>query len=54
MEHAMIDSIDLDIALLQLDFYKENYVVVKVDYTWDAVSEMHSFDIYYVEKDLWR
>ena len=54
MEHAMIESIDLDMALLHLDFYKEKYVVVKVDYTWNTVSEMHRFDIYYVDRDLWR
>ena len=54
MEYAMIESRDLDMALLHLDFYKEKYVVVKVDYTWNSVSEMHRFDICYVEKDLWR
>lgn len=54
MKCAMIESGDLDFANLQVEFYKEKYVVVKVDYTWNAVSEMHRFDIYYVDRDLWR
>ena len=54
MEHAMIESRDLDMALLHLDIYKEKYVVVKVDYTWNSVSETHRFDICYVDRDLWR
>ena len=54
MKCKTIESSDLDLANLQVDFYKEKYVVVKVDYTWDSVSEMHRFDIYYVDRDLWR
>lgn len=54
MEHAMIESVDLDMALLYLDIYKDKYVVVKVDYTWNSISETHRFDICYVDRDLWR
>lgn len=54
MEHAMIESIDLDMALLYLDYYEEKYVVVKVDYTWNGDSETHRLDIWYVKKELWR
>ena len=54
MKYAMIENSDLDFANLQVDIFKEKYVVVKVDYTWNAVSEMHRFDIYYVDRDLWR
>ena len=54
MEHAMIESRDLDMALLHLDIYKDKYVVVKVDYVWNSVSETHRFDICYVDKNLCR
>lgn len=54
MKYVMIESRDLDFINLQVDFYKEKYVVVKVDYTWDGIREMHRFDIYYVDRDLWR
>ena len=54
MGHAMIESRDLDMALLHLDIYKDKYVVVKVDYVWNSVSETHRFDICYVDKNLWR
>ena len=54
MKHKTIESRDLDFANLQVDIYKEKYVVVKVDYTWNSVSEKHRFDICYVDGDLWR
>lgn len=54
MKYVMIESRDLDFANSQVDIYKEKYVVVKVDYIWNSVSEMHRFDIYYVDRDLWR
>ena len=54
MKRKTIESRDLDFANLQVDIYKEKYVVVKVDYTWDNVSEKHRFDICYVEEDMWR
>ena len=54
MKHKTIESKDLGMALLQVDIFKDKYVVVKVDYEWNSVSESHRFDICYVDKDLWR
>lgn len=54
MKYKTIESRDLDFANLQVDIYKEKYVVVKVDYTWNSVSETHRFDICYVDRNLWR
>ena len=54
MKYVMIESRDLDFANSQVDIYKEKYVVVKVDYIWNSASEMHRFDIWYVDRDLWR
>lgn len=54
MKHKTIESKDLDMALLQVDIFKDKYVVVKVDYVWNSSTESHRFDICYVDKDLWR
>lgn len=49
---VMCDS--LDKAQEVIDEATKSKVVIKIDYTWDNVSEKHRFDICYVEENMWR
>lgn len=49
---VMCDS--LDEAQEIIDAATVEKVVIKINYSWDNVSEKHRFDICYVEENMWR